>query len=136
MIVVAKCLLLNSPAVVRLWFIHFFSRNEDSPVKRGPGRPRKRKNCSNSKSNTNNELDVSAVNSPAAEQMEMQTSSPEADPGDNVDEEEEAGDVVDETDPDRMCGDNHGQEEDMQVVVEETLQVIFVPMSDSQKNIS
>lgn len=66
----------------------------------------------------------------------MQTSSPEADPGDNVDEEEEAGDVVDETDPDRMCGDNHGQEEDMQVVVEETLQVIFVPMSDSQKNIS
>ena len=38
-----------------------------SPVKRGPGRPRKRKNCGNQKANANDEDPASGGNSPCPE---------------------------------------------------------------------
>ena len=112
----------------------FSSRHEDSPVKRGPGRPRKRKNCSNSKSNTNNEPDMSAANSPAADQMETGSASPEANPADDVDEggegeEAKCEEAKCEMDPVGMCEDN-GQEEDTKLVVEGSSQVFFASVSD------
>lgn len=53
-----------------LKFIFYAFRHEDSPVKRGPGRPRKRKNFSCSKLNINNAIENSAVNSPSADPLE------------------------------------------------------------------
>ena len=105
--------------------LHFFFRHEDSPVKRGPGRPRKRKNCSNTKSSTNNEPDVSAANSPAADQMETEALSPEAIPGDDVDEEGMDEETKGETEPAGICEDSGQEEETKLVVEEESPQVCF-----------
>ena len=73
---------------------------------------------------------MSAANSPAADQMETGSPSPEANPADDVDEGGEPGEEAKcEMDPVGMCEDN-GQEEDTKLVVEGSSQVFFASLSD------
>ena len=65
---------------------------------------------------------MSAANSPAADQMETEALSPEANSGDDIDEEGVAEETKCETEPTGVCEDS-GQEEETKLVVEESLQV-------------
>ena len=75
----------------------------------------------------NNEPDMSAANSPAADQMEMGSPSPEANPDDDIDEGGEVEETC-ETDSVGICEDS-GQEEDTKLAaVDETMQVRKFPL--------
>lgn len=117
--------LLSDYHTDQMKFFEFFAfsiRNEDSPVKRGPGRPRKRKNCSNSKSTVNNDQDASPANSPSADQIETRSPSPEATPAEDLDEEVE--DEKCEAEPAEVCEDKD-EEKGTEMVTEEELEVRF-----------